>query len=43
MTPRACHKLGRRPVGIEASPQSWASLKRNVAGLRDSGPKRRPG
>lgn len=40
-TLRVAHKLGRRSLGIEASPQSWAILKRNVAGLRDSGPSRR--
>jgi site-specific DNA-methyltransferase (adenine-specific) len=36
-TLRVCHKLGRRSLGIEASPQSWAILKRNLAGLRGSG------
>jgi site-specific DNA-methyltransferase (adenine-specific) len=39
-TLRVAHKLGRRSLGIEASPQSWAILKRNLAGLRDSGPRR---
>ncbi|MFI5418985.1 MAG: DNA-methyltransferase [Candidatus Lutacidiplasmatales archaeon] len=38
-TLRVAHKLGRRALGIEASPQSWAILKRNMAGLRDSGPR----
>ena len=36
-TLRVCHKLGRRSLGIEASPQSWAILKRNLAGLRGLG------
>jgi DNA modification methylase len=40
-TLRVAHKLGRRSLGIEASPQSWAILKRNLAGLRDSGPEGR--
>ncbi len=35
-TLRVCHKLGRRALGIEASPRSWAILRRNVAGLRGS-------
>jgi len=40
-TLKVAHKLGRRSLGIEASPQSWAILKRNLAGLRDSGSTRR--
>jgi len=42
-TLRVAHKLGRRSVGIEASPQNWPVLKRNVAGLRDSAPRRAKG
>ena len=34
-TLRVAHKLGRRSLGIEASPQSWKILTRNVAGLRN--------
>jgi site-specific DNA-methyltransferase (adenine-specific) len=42
-TLRVAHKLGRRSLGIEASPQSWGLLKRNLAGLRDSGELKRSG
>ncbi|MHB8351228.1 MAG: DNA-methyltransferase, partial [Thermoplasmata archaeon] len=32
----AAHGLGRRALGIEANPQSWKLLTRNLAGLRES-------
>lgn len=35
-TLQVAHKLGRRSVGVEASPQNWPMLKRKVAGLRGS-------
>lgn len=35
-TLRVAHKLGRRSLGIEASPKNWAVLKRNLAGLQSS-------
>ncbi len=37
----AAYGLGRRSVGIEASPGSWKILRRNLAGLCDS-TRRRP-
>lgn len=37
-TLKVAHKLGRRSLGIEASPQSWKILQRNLSGLRDSAP-----
>ncbi|HEV2166519.1 MAG TPA: site-specific DNA-methyltransferase [Thermoplasmata archaeon] len=39
-TLRVAHKLGRRSVGIEASPKNWKVLTRNLAGLRDERPHR---
>jgi site-specific DNA-methyltransferase (adenine-specific) len=36
-TLKVAHKLGRKSLGIEASPQSWSILKRNLAGLRRRG------
>jgi site-specific DNA-methyltransferase (adenine-specific) len=35
-TLRVCHKLGRRSLGIEASPRSWAILNANLAGIVES-------
>lgn len=37
-TLRVAHKLGRRSLGIEASPRNWKVLTRNLGGLRGSGP-----
>jgi site-specific DNA-methyltransferase (adenine-specific) len=36
-TLKVAHKLGRRSLGIEASPKSWTILKRNLAGLCGTG------
>jgi site-specific DNA-methyltransferase (adenine-specific) len=51
-TLKVCHKLGRRSLGIDASPRSWAIMNANLSGIfersrtrteRPANPERSPG